>query len=1060
MKRIVFSNGVIVAAVCIILLMSVCTGYAFASGGNSGDPSSQLEEIEGYINKQMREGRIPGISVVVVKDNKTILKKGYGYADKQNKVKVSPDTLFELGSTSKAFTAIGVLQLVENGLIRLEDPVTKYLPWFEASYSGEYKGHQISEKVPITLEQLLHHTSGIPFKTIGDIPIDSTSMALENTVKNVSGVHLDFYPGERFLYATINYDILGLIIEKCTGQSFEDYLQNEVMLKLGMNQTYLGRNKSDSGRIAEGYKLKFLRAAAYQAPEYRGNTPAGYIISNASDTERWLQIQLGKAELPSSLAKLISASHEPDRSVMPGPNGSSYAAGWNVFQKGGGELSHAGSNPNYSSFFSIRPSDGVGVAVLANLNSSYTELIGQGITEILQGYEPSNAITGDTYKSADTISFVIFCVAVPASLAIMFFLIMSLIQIHRQGWRAKGNFIQSFLKVLFALIVLLSVGFSLYKMPALLFWGLPWSFVNVWAPNSVIYAVALLYVTVGLFVVYSLISSIFEAKEKRQGLIFSLISLSLLSGFGNALIIFVINEALNRNGDTDTALVMYFVLGILIYVFGQRIVRSKFIHITNNLVYEKRSELITKILGSDYEQFEKIDNGKLYAGLNNDTENISNFVNIFVSLITNIVTLLCCFIYLGVINFYGLLSSIIFIAIAAGLYFATGKSANKLWEETRDSQNLFFGFIRDMVDGFKELNLNRRKRSEFHEDMMECCDNYKRKQIAGNLKFTNVFVIGELLFTFVIGVVVFLFPVIFDNVQNNSLRSYVLVFLYMTGPVNGVLNAIPNLFQIRISWNRLNQLIDLLGNGTVDSIEPAPATPDRERKRIDLQLKEVAFRYNTESGHEFLLGPLSCSFKSGEVTFITGGNGSGKSTLAKIITGLYSQHSGSISLNGEESGSEQLKGLYTTVFNDYYLFKKLYGMNEDNRLKDALVDDLLAELQVADKVRIENGEFSTVDLSTGQRKRLALFVSYIEDKPIFLFDEWASDQDPEFRSYFYSHLLFQLKEKSKCVIVITHDDQYFHLADQIIKMDLGKIVPQSQYIASALIFAAKDELVQ
>jgi cyclic peptide transporter len=203
----------------------------------------------------------------------------------------------------------------------------------------------------------------------------------------------------------------------------------------------------------------------------------------------------------------------------------------------------------------------------------------------------------------------------------------------------------------------------------------------------------------------------------------------------------------------------------------------------------------------------------------------------------------------------------------------------------------------------------------------------------------------------------------------------------------------------------------------------------------------VEYEYRSESGESFVLGPINYEFRAGEIIFITGGNGSGKSTLAKIITGLYSPHKGVVSVNGLLVGSDSLGSLFSAIFADFYLFEKLYGIDQEH--PPALIGQYLNQLRIQDKVKVSEGRFSTTKLSTGQRKRLALLLSYLEDKPICLFDEWAADQDPEFRRFFYEVLLPELRELGKCVIAITHDDQYFHLCDKLIEMKMGKIVAGS-----------------
>ncbi|MFC3923305.1 cyclic peptide export ABC transporter [Clostridium punense] len=578
---------------------------------------------------------------------------------------------------------------------------------------------------------------------------------------------------------------------------------------------------------------------------------------------------------------------------------------------------------------------------------------------------------------------------------------------------------------------MLGLSYCIYLVPQVLYNGVSWGFVFVWLPKSVEVALYSVYIAIWFTYVYFMFTS-FLKKEKDKGiLVLSL--LSVLSGFGNALIIFTINMAINSNNTLKVKLLIYFILGIVLYVYGQKIMREKLIDFTNEIVYSKRMEIVNKLLGAKYSKFEQIEKGRIQSTLNNDTETISRFVNILISGITSAVTLICCFIYLGTINIYALLLSVLIIVLIVGIYYLVGRYANKLGEEARDLQNVFFKFISDLIGGFKELSLNAKRKNEFEKDMEESCGKYKVKRSKSALAFANMFVIGELLFTLAIGSVVFIFPLILKNLDSTSLTSYVFILLYMTGPVHGILNTIPNAIEVKISLKRINSLIDEI---TASTKKEDNVIDENIVGNLSLKLKDVEYEYDKTDGQSFKVGPINYEFKSEEIVFITGGNGSGKSTLAKLLTGLYLPSKGEITLNGIVS-QKRLSESYSTVFADFYLFDKLYGINYKG--KEDEIQRYLEILQLSDKVQIQDGKFSTTKLSTGQKKRLALLVTYLEDRPIYLFDEWAADQDPEFRLFFYDTLIPELKAKGKCVIAVTHDDRYFNLADRVIKMEFGKI---------------------
>ncbi|MGG3622487.1 cyclic peptide export ABC transporter [Bacillus gobiensis] len=1009
-------------------------GIQLANAEESNLPEGYEKQLDEMIEKQMQESKIPGMSVVIMKGDQSVYQKGFGYSDLNSNKRVTERTLFEIGSNTKAFTGLAIYQLAEQGLIDLNEPIKSYLPWFHMKYEG-------NESVDITIEQLLHHTSGIPFRTIGDIPAATGNEALEQTVRKVVNQNLESDPGEQFDYASMNYDILGLVIQKVTNQSYESYIENQILKPFEMGNTYLSRQQAAQHDMAKGYKISFLQPREYDAPMYRGNMPAGYVISNADDMEKWLRIQLGTYSLPESEQEAVQKTHIPNRSVAPSSDGSSYAGGWEVYQSGSGEISHAGSNPNFSSFLVFRPEEKLGVAVMANMNSDYTQAIGQGIIDFLMEKEPVTG-TSDMYKSVDAFSFTVLLFLIPFSCLTLYFICRTTVQLFQKKRMLEKNRLKRIGVPLISFLFILIAAYAIYQIPSVFFPGLTWDFVNVWAPVSMSLAAWVTLAGIVLFCFYLSLITIYPQDKKKN--FFPLFVLSVTSGFGNAMIIFIINEALIREAHSNSNLILYFVLGIITYVLAQKLVRTQLITLTNNLIYEKRLSLIDNILNNPYEKLERMETEKIQTTLNNDTEAISNHAPTIITGLTDSITLLCCLVYLGVINVYGLLISIGVIFIAAGLYYLAGRSANKLWEQTRNIQNTFFRYINDLIGGYKEISIGTPKRREFREDMKESCSEYKDKRILGGLKFANVFIIGELLFVVVIGAVTFLFPILFKDVQSEFLQSYVFVFLYMTGPINSILNAIPNAIQMRISWKRIKAFSNDLSDSKVQKDARDPLKPSWP---MVMELRDISYQYDRENGDFFQVGPIDVQVKSGEIVFITGGNGSGKSTLAKLITGLYSPKKGSIFINNQKVRPDELGDLYSAIFSDYYLFSKVYGI--DCSSKEEEINSYLKRLAIHEKVHIQDGKFSTTKLSTGQRKRLALLISYLEDKPVHLFDEWAADQDPEFRHFFYMDLLPELKAKGKCVIAITHDDRYFHLADKVIKMERGKVAgDEDTYVKS------------
>jgi putative ATP-binding cassette transporter len=234
------------------------------------------------------------------------------------------------------------------------------------------------------------------------------------------------------------------------------------------------------------------------------------------------------------------------------------------------------------------------------------------------------------------------------------------------------------------------------------------------------------------------------------------------------------------------------------------------------------------------------------------------------------------------------------------------------------------------------------------------------------------------------------------------------------------------------------------------------ATVEPEFRRIDLV--QISHSYVHEKDEtNFVLGPMNLSFKPGEIVFLAGGNGSGKSTLAKIIAGLYPPESGQILWDGrpvEAANRDDYRQLFSAVFYDFYLFDSFMGLQHNGLDERAQV--YLRQLHLDHKVKVRNGALSTLSLSQGQRKRLALLTAYLENRPFYLFDEWASDQDPLFKETFYTQLLPELKARGKAVLAITHDDRYFHLADRLYKLDYGQLVADGGSIDNRIILPAES----
>ncbi|MDQ1355458.1 MAG: hypothetical protein QG657_5768 [Acidobacteriota bacterium] len=999
----------------------ISTGFPLTLPLAAADSEIPASQIDKKVQKLMDEWDIPGLSLAIVKGDR-VYTKGYGYADEEKGTPVTPDTLFELASTSKAFTALAILNLEKEGLVNLDAPVSTYLPWFHVNYQGR--------ECPVTLRQFLHHTSGIPTQTISLIPRSNAQDALQQSVHKLVGFELEQKPGTAFEYATINYDVLGAVIETVSGMPYENYLAKNILTPLGMTHSFVGCPQ-DSSAMAQGYKIGFFAAREYDAPVYRGNTPAGYIISNATDMVRWLKVQMGQEE--NLFASLVQESHKPDHTVAINPATlGAYGMGWYSYMNGTDILDHQGLNPNYTAYIGFSPKEKFGVAVLANSNSTATPWIGNYIISVLQGAELASLnIQGDAVDKGSAVVALMVGIFILCVLAFYISIPLDIIKGRR---RFEGLGLKKISHWVMALIMFIPFVYGIYLLPKSMN-GVSWDTALTFGPSSFQAAIILVLASMGMSWIGLVISSLFpqQNKYKRQAPL--MLVLSVASGGANAIIIFLINASVFNTSGLFYQL-YFFTLAFLLYIIGRKILQTELTRISFDIIYDLRMNLVGKIFNTSYQSFEKVDRGRVLATLNDDTNQISNAANIVVMFATSVITIFGSFLFLASIAFWATALTLLVVFFVAGIYYVVTEKTNPLFEEARDTQNAFMGYLNGMLDGFKELSMHYHKRREYEADVANSVDALRTKLSIALIKFINAFLVGESLLIITLGAVGFGFTRVFPEISRITIMSFIMILLYLIGPFNVLLRSVPEIMRMRISWARVQEFSkDVPANIDPSAIKPPEKLPDCIES---IKAEGIWFEYKSENEIErFRIGPLDFEANKGEIVFIVGGNGSGKTSLAKMLTGLYIPEGGVIRVNGEEKANYEVGEYFSVVFSDYHLFEKLYSIDLTGKEPD--IQKYLKLLRLEQKVTLENNAFSTVDLSGGQRKRLALLQCYLEGHPIYLFDEIAADQDPEFRKFFYRELLMRMKAEGKIVIAITHDDHYFDVADRVIKMDMGQI---------------------
>ena len=360
-----------------------------AANGHGSGP--EFAAIERFVRKEMAAQRIPGLALGIVENNRITYLRGFGKADDSGRP-VTPQTPFIIGSLSKSFTALAIMQLVEAGRIELGAPVHRYLPWFRVADEGA--------SAAITVRDLLNQTSGLSTKTgrtfqgNGDI----SDAALEKTVRKLSGVALAAPVGTTYQYSTVNYAVLGLIVQAVAGRPYESYVQTEIFDPLQMRGSFTSAAEAERHGLATGYRYWFGRPRAADLPYNRGLVPAGYLVSDAEDMGHYLIAQLNHGRYGSASVLSTEGVDELHRPAVQTPEpGTSYGMGWFVGPIDGiPAIHHQGETFNFHANVVLVPSSRTGVIVLMNAENSIDLFlagrmgtISEGVTSLLEGRDPA-----------------------------------------------------------------------------------------------------------------------------------------------------------------------------------------------------------------------------------------------------------------------------------------------------------------------------------------------------------------------------------------------------------------------------------------------------------------------------------------------------------------------------------------------------------------------------------------------------------------------------------------------------------------------------------------------
>ena len=525
--------------------------------------------------------------------------------------------------------------------------------------------------------------------------------------------------------------------------------------------------------------------------------------------------------------------------------------------------------------------------------------------------------------------------------------------------------------------------------------------------------------------------------------LFTLVT-GIISGVASIAVINVINDAIHAEGSRTQAL--YWFIGLSAVAFVFRNAAAIFpAYASMQIMTRLRIALCRKILGTPLEEVDRRGPANVLTMLTSDIPQLNTTLIVMPTVLVEAAVFLFGIAYLAYLSWLVFSVTLCLMVFGVGLYLYFFSAGVQVSNRVRDEFTAFNEYTYALVFGLKELKLNGIRRAWFSRSAIDASSTrVTRFNFIERLWFMAGDNVGQFTLSLLIGCLLFAAPR-FAVLDPQVLTASILAVLYIMGPLSLLVSAMPILAQGRVASSRLAEFGFGINDSHPRSIEAEPSKllhfPQKPWASIALEGVKMDY-HSAEAGSGFALGPIDLEIRSGELIYIVGGNGSGKSTLAKVLCGLYIPRQGQVQLDGvaiSDRNRSEYRDLFSAVFSDFHLFNRLIGPDEQEA-NSALAQKYLTNLGLADKIKIQGQGYSTLKaLSYGQQKRLALVCAYLEDRPIYVLDEWAADQDPPFKRFFYEELLPDLKRRGKTILIITHDDQYFQLADRIIKLADGQI---------------------
>ena len=525
-----------------------------------------------------------------------------------------------------------------------------------------------------------------------------------------------------------------------------------------------------------------------------------------------------------------------------------------------------------------------------------------------------------------------------------------------------------------------------------------------------------------------------------------IIFITCLAGLANAVLIALVNAAaeqaaLARPFSPRLALLYINAFGIY-YVANLASLRE-----ANRIVQERLGELrlriADKLRRSELRALEQLGRGDIHATLAQEMNQLSQNFPLLVSAAQSLFFLAFFLFYIATLSQISFIVVTFATLLALVDFYFRREALNKVLVTVHAREAEMLESLTHFTEGFQEIRLNADKNEALYSRFREVVDDLESVvvrvagQWVGLLMFSNAFLYG------LIGMVILMLPMFFEG-YTATIYKITAAAIFCVGPVMAITSAAPLYSRAHIGLAHVYRLEERLDRGITQATPATGLTPSRFQGFQRIEVEGATFSYTDARGRvSFTTGPWDMALQRGELVFVLGGNGSGKSTALKLLCGLYTLDAGRILVDGvpvDRDSLQQYRELFSGIFSDFHLFDRLHGLDG---IDPAAVRAQIDRMELGSKVDFVDGRFTTLDLSTGQRKRLAMIVSLLEDREIYLFDEWAADQDAHFREIFYTEILPELNRRGKTILAVTHDDRYWGLSDRVVTMDLGVMARES-----------------